>query len=143
MPVTVAAPPGAKWLYDEVRTNNGQVSLGEVPLLEWEEVDGMIAFFGKAGVLQLANGTSSWVSYQGIARRMKRAGKSDDEIAEAELKFRPGERQVGASTPESRARRAAGSAAEKIGGDTIVELLSSLEAMSEEERAEVLALLRK
>lgn len=126
MPVSIAAPQGSHFEYDEVKTKGGAQTLGEVPILVWDTVEGMIAHYTEEGVLAMADGTSARVSFQGIARRLKAKGKTDDEIAQEQVNFRPGKRQGGVSTPESRARRAAVAASEKVGGDTVKALLDQL-----------------
>lgn len=113
--LTVQAPEGAHFEYEEVKTARGTKSLGEVPILVFDSVQSALAQYGEEGVKGVLDGTSLRVSFQGIARRMRAAGKSDDEIAKAEVDFRPGTRVVGQSTPVSRARSAAGKAAEAIG----------------------------
>lgn len=113
MSLTIEAPAGATFEQDEVKTERGTKSLGEAPILTWTTLAGLIAAFGEEKVLDVANGTSARVSYQAIARRGKIAGKSDDEIAQAQIAFRPGTRVGGKSTPESRAGRAARTAMEK------------------------------
>lgn len=109
------APEGAKFEYDEVKTQRGQSSLGEVPILVWENVDKAREFYGDEAIADVLNGTSLRVSFQSIARRQKIAGKTDDDIAKAMVEFRPGKRVGGVSTPVSRARTQAAAAAEKLG----------------------------
>jgi hypothetical protein len=125
--LTVRAPDGAHFNYDEVKTARGTQSLGDVPLLEWDDLDKAREFYGDQGVLNVVNGTSLIVSFQGIARRMRIAGKSDDEIAEAQIKFRPGAKAVGVSTPVSRARGMAAKAVEAgADGDELAAFLKAL-----------------
>ena len=131
MPVTLTAPTGAHFESEEVKTAKGTKSLGEVPILVWDNVDALIAHLGAEGLLNMADGTSLRVSYQSIARRFKVVDKdgktkSDDEIAQAQIDFRPGKRQGGVSTPQSRAKRAAGAAAEKVNGDAVAALLEQI-----------------
>lgn len=116
--LTVEAPAGSHWEFEEVKTKHGKDSLGPRPILNWDSEEGLRANFGEEGLLRIVNGTSARVSYQSIARRMAIAGKSDDEIAKAQVEFKPGTRVVGESTPVSRAARAARSAAEKLGGES-------------------------
>ena len=127
MTVTVAAPTGAHFESEEAKTAKGTKSLGEVPILVWDSVPAMIAHYGEEGIANMADGTSFRVSFQSIARRFKslegEKQKSDDDIAKAQIDFRPGKRQGGASTPVSRAKRAAGAAAEKVSGDSVAALL--------------------
>jgi hypothetical protein len=104
----VAAPEGAHFDYEEVKTAKGASSLGNVPILVWDRLD------------------AARVSFQNIARRLKIAQKSDEDIATAMVNFRPGKRQVGASTPASRAARAAKAATEKVGGDAVEALLAKI-----------------
>ncbi len=87
----------------------------------------MLAFYGPAGIAQIANGTSIKVVVQGIARRLKPKGKSDEEIAKEQLEYRPGTRQGGASTPASRLAAHAKKAAEKFNADGLAQLISRLE----------------
>lgn len=121
--VTVSAPAGAHFDFEEVKTAKGTQSLGEVPILVWDSLDAMVQYFGEEGVLAVADGTSLRVSYQNIARRFKAANKSNDEIATAQVGFKPGKRQVGASTPGSRAARLARTAVEKSGQSEAIEKL--------------------
>ncbi len=113
--LTVAAPSGSAFIFESVKTKGGTQDLGDVPLLQWTDLDAATQYFGEDGIRQILDGTSLRVSYQGIARRMRAAGKTDDEIAQAEINFRPGKRAVGASTPASRAARAVKGAAETLG----------------------------
>ncbi len=127
--LTVQAPAGAHFEFRKVKTAHGTKDLGEVPILVWDTVPGMVAHYGEEGVLGTEDGTSLLVSFQGIGRRMRQAGKSDDDIATAQVAFRPGTREVGVSTPKSRARNAAAKAAEKLGGtagDTIASFLEKV-----------------
>lgn len=123
-------PPGARFEYDEVKTDRGQKSLGQCPILTWDEseegLNGAIAFYGASGVGRFVNGTSLRVSCQGIIRRGKAAGKPDDQLAKDQLEFRPGSRQGGQSTPVSRAANATRKAAQKVSGDSIAELMNKI-----------------
>jgi hypothetical protein len=80
----------------------------------------------------MADGTSARVSYQSIARRGRgvkdKEGnvQTDDQIAAAQVAFKPGKRVGGVSTPQSRAKRAAGAAAEKVDGDLVSALLAKI-----------------
>src|SRR4051812_26193624 len=76
--VTATAPEGFHFEYEEVKTDRGQKSLGNVPILVADSVEAAIALFGEEGVKNILDGTSLRVSYQGIARRMRAAGKTDD-----------------------------------------------------------------
>lgn len=124
--VSTDAPAGAKWIHDTVSTAGGKESLGEVPLLEWEDLQGCVDFYGVEGLLSMLDGTSARVSYQSIARRMKANGKSDDEIKAKILEFRPGRRVVAAPTPVSRAKNAAAAAAAATNGDAIAAFLAKV-----------------
>lgn len=119
--MNTVAPAGFRFDSEEVKTERGTKSLGQVPILVCETVDAAIEKYGSQGVLDILDGTSLRVSYQGIARRMKAAGKTDDEIAEAQLKFTPGKRAVGESTPASRSKRIAGEAAGKLSNPEVLE----------------------
>jgi hypothetical protein len=127
--LTVQAPAGSHFEFRKVKTAKGTKDLGEVPILVWDSLSGAVAHYTEEGILGTEDGTSLLVSYQGIARRMRMAGKSDDDIAKAEVDFKPGTREVGVSTPKSRARNAAAKAAEKLGGtsgDTIAAFLEKV-----------------
>ena len=128
MSTTVTPPTGAHFESEELKTAKGTQSLGEVPILVWDDASAVTANFGEKGLLDILDGTSLRVSYQGIARRLKVAGKSDDEIANAQVQFKPGKRAGGSSTPASRARKAAESASEKVGGDVVARLLERIAA---------------
>lgn len=126
--LTVTAPAGADFSFDEVKTKRGLESLGTVPILVWNSADALLQYYGEEGVLAMADGTSLRVSYQSIARRMKLAGKSDDEIAKAQIDFRPGRRPQGQSTPASRAARAARTAVESgaVNADAMEKLMAKI-----------------
>lgn len=140
-------PPGFYFDFDEVKGDHGQKSFGKRPLLTVNEdeagVQGLITFYGNEGVARIYNGTSGRVQSQSIARRVTQKGvkegwtdeKINDEIAKAQLEYRPGKRQGGQSTAASRAANAAKKAADKIGGDAIAQMLAKVAAMSPEERA--------
>jgi len=121
-------PEGAHFEREEVKTAKGTESLGEVPILVWDSVPAAIAHYGEEGIHDVLDGTSLRVSFQNIARRYKVAGKSDTEIQNAMIQFKPGKRAGGVSTPVSRAARAAKSAAEKVGdqGDLVTTLLEKI-----------------
>lgn len=130
MTLSVQAPEGAHFELEEVKTNHGQQSLGEKPILVWDSVDKGLEFFTNDEVLSIWDGTSLRVSFQSIMRRLAIAGKTDNEIAQAQLDFRPGKRVVGASTPASRAGNAARKVAEKLGdkADLLTSLLADIES---------------
>lgn len=145
---SLANPPaGFTFDWDEVKGDHGQLSFGQRPLLTVEEsqagADALMAFYGPEGVGRIYNGTSGRVQFQGIARRITQKGKKegwdDDkinaEIAKAQLEYRPGKRQAGQSTAQSRAANAAKKAAGKIGGDAIASMLEKVASMSAEDRA--------
>lgn len=123
--LTVAAPEGAHFEFEEVKTARGATSLGNVPLLIWDDLDAAVAHYGVSGVMDVLDGTSLRVSFQNIARRYKAANKSNDEIAAAQIAFRPGKRPTG-TTPKSRATKAVSAAAEKVGGDTVAKILEAI-----------------
>jgi len=124
--LTVTAPAGAHFAFEEVKTAKGAESLGEVPILVWDSLSAAVTNFGEEGVCDVLDGTSLRVSYQGIARRLKGSGKSNDEIAQAQADFKPGKRAVGQSTPTSRARNSAARAADKVDGDLIAALMDKI-----------------
>ena len=129
-PLTVSPPEGAEFVFDEVKTDRGAKSLGDVPILKWNDANAAVDYYGEEGICDVLDGTSLRVSFQSIARRGKIGGKSDDEIAKAQVEFKPGKRAVGASTPVSRAKRTAAKAAEKLGeqGDAVTALLEAVAA---------------
>jgi len=128
MDMQVTAPEGSHFEFEEVKTAKGQSSLGNVPILVWDDYSKMTEYYGEAGILTIADGTSLRVSFQNIARRMKIAGKTNDEIATAMTSFRPGNRQGGASTPVTRSARLAKTASEKLGDNAakLEELLGKI-----------------
>lgn len=113
--LTLTAPEGAEFEQEEVKTARGTKSLGEVPILAWRSLEKAREYFGDEGILDILDGTSLRVSYQNIARRYAQVGKTMDEIAQAQINFRPGKRAAAVSTPVSRAGNAARRAAEKMG----------------------------
>jgi len=135
--LTLTAPTGAEFELEEVKTKRGTVSLGSVPILVWKDLQRAIEFYGNDSICDVLDGTSLRVSFQNIARRYAAAGKSMDEIAQAQINFRPGKRTVGASTPVTRASSAARRAAEKMGdkAESITRLLDRIAKgeVSEEE----------
>jgi hypothetical protein len=124
--LSITAPDGAHFEWEEVKTDRGQKSLGEVPILVWDDVDKAIAYYGKQGILNVLDGTSFRVSFQGKARTGIAAGKSYDDIAKSQIEFKPGSRQGGQSTPASRAAAAAKKASEKLNGDAITQMLNAI-----------------
>lgn len=130
--LTVTAPDGAKFDEEEVKTARGTKSLGNVPMLIWEDLEKAITYYGEDGIKDVLDGTSLRVSFQNIGRRFAAAGKTKDEIAQAQINFKPGKRVVGPSTPASRAGNAARRAAEKL-GDRADEITSFLERLAKGE----------
>lgn len=131
MPTTIEAPAGAHWSYEEVKTEKGTKSLGnDNPLLVFDSVEGLKEKYGDEGLLAIADGTSLRVSFQNIIRRMKVAGKSPDEMAKAQLEFKPGKRTVGESTPASRSARVAKAAVESgaVNEDQLTKLLEAIKS---------------
>lgn len=128
--LSVTAPAGARFDFEPVRTAKGTKDLGNVPILVWESLDSAIQFYGEEGILAICDGTSARVSFQNIARRLRQANKTDDEIASAQIAFRPGKRVVGASTPASRAARSVKAAvdAKPELADEIEKLLAKIQA---------------
>jgi anti-sigma28 factor (negative regulator of flagellin synthesis) len=124
--LTVVAPDGAHFEFEPVRTEHGTKDLGEVPILVWDDEALARACYGAEGITDILDGTSLRVSFQGIARRYRIAGKSDDESAKTQIAFRPGKRAVGVSTPVSRAANMAKKASEKVSGDKIAEFLQQI-----------------
>lgn len=108
--LSIQAPNGAHFEIEEVRTNKGTKSLGQVPILVWDDLEGLTEHVGAQGVLDACDGTSFRVAYQSIARRQAAAEKTMDEIGQAQIDYRPGKRQ--AATPASKAARAAKAATE-------------------------------
>jgi hypothetical protein len=121
-------PEGAHFEMEEVKTAKGEQTLGEVPILVWDKVPSAVDYYTEEGVKNILDGTSLRVSFQNIARRLKIAGKSNTEIQNAQISFKPGKRAGGVSTPVSRAARAARSAAEKVGdqADLVTQLLERI-----------------
>lgn len=127
MSVTVSAPDGAHFASEEVRTKAGTESLGEVPLLVWDDAAKAVTFYGDEGIKSILDGTSLRVAFQSIARRGKAKKLTDDQIAQQMVDYRPGTRAVGVSTPASRARTAAAKAVDKgVDADKLNELLEKV-----------------
>ena len=133
--LTIEAPEGAEFEMEEVKTGKGLRSLGQVPILVWAQLPRAIEYYGDEGVRDVLDGTSLRVSFQNIARRFASAGKTMDEIAQAQINFRPGKRVAGVSTPVSRAGNAARKAAEKL-GDKADDVTAFLEKISRGEISE-------
>lgn len=125
MTTTVTPPAGSHFEYEEVKTSKGAETLGQVPILVWDDVPAALAHFGEEGIKNVLDGTSLRVSYQSIARRLKAAKKTDDDIATAQSNFKPGKRVAGPSTPATRAARAAKAATEKVSVES-QDLISAL-----------------
>lgn len=136
----VDAPTGAHFENEEVKTAKGQQSLGEVPILVWDDIEAARAFYGDEGIKNVLDGTSLRVSFQSIARRYRMAKKSDNDIKKAQVEFRPGSRQGGVSTPVSRARRKAESAAEKLSNPDALSAFLEKVASGEISEADLVAL---
>jgi len=125
--LTVKAPEGARFDFEEVKTAGGTKSLGDKPMLVWFDIDKARAYYGDEGLCRILDGTSLRVSFQNIARRYTIAAKSDDDIAKAQIEFRPGKRVIGESTPKSRVQRLVGQAVEKgADPDAIEKLLAKV-----------------
>lgn len=126
--LTVEAPEGAEFGFEEVKTKHGTESLGEVPILVWKDGQKALEYYGAEGIANVLDGTSLRVTFQGIGRRGKQTNKSDDEIAKAQIDFRPGKRANAPSTPQSRAARLAKQAVEAAGeqGSDVEALLQKL-----------------
>lgn len=131
-------PPGSHFEFAKVKTDRGQTDLGDVPILTWGETDediaNAVAFYGAEGISNILGGTSLRVSFQGIARNAKeRAAKdptkalTDEQIAAAQIAFRPGKREGGQSTPISRLGNQAKRAAAKANPDVLANLLKMVE----------------
>jgi hypothetical protein len=124
--LTVQAPNGAHFEFETVKTAKGTKDLGQAPILKWDSLAAATEHYGEENILNVLDGTSLRVSFQGIARRGRIAQKSDDDIAKTQVEFKPGTRVVGQPTPVSRAKRAAGAAAEKVDGDMLAKLLEDI-----------------
>ena len=110
--LTVVAPDGSHFEFETVKDK--QENEWEVPMLIWDNFDAAKEFYSAEGILRVMDGTSLRVVFQGIGRRMMQAKEpaSMDDIAKAQVEYKPGERRVGESTPASRAGRAAKKAAD-------------------------------
>ena len=130
MSTSVQAPDGAHWAYEEVKTNKGTESLGsDNPILVWDNLDKARETYGDEGITSVLDGTSLRVSFQNIIRRGKAAKKTVDEIADLQVKFRPGKRVVGESTPASRVARAAKAAVgEGVNEDAVLKMLELIKS---------------
>ena len=125
--LTVAAPDGAHFEFSEVKTNRGTQSLGQVPILVWDDGNKAMEYYGHESFLAAFNNTGLRVPFQSIARRGRVSGKLDaNAIAQEELEYKPGQVERAPSTAASRAKSAAAQAAEKLGeegADTLTTLM--------------------
>jgi hypothetical protein len=142
MSTTVAAPEGSHWSNEEVKTDKGTKSLGkENPLLVWDDLDKAREFYGDEGLKAILDGTSLRVSFQNIVRRHAASAAAKaaegkpienvtDEMAKAQIEFRPGKRVVGESTPASRSARLAKAAVEagNVTEDSLTKLLEAVKS---------------
>lgn len=137
-------PAGASFEFEVVRSAKGNEEFSDVPILVWgsskEDVDAAIAYYTPDGISNILNGTSLRVSFQGIARRYRLAGKSNAEIAQAQIDFRPGHRS-GTATPESKAAKAARRASETVENKGLVTDLLEKIASGELSEADLASLL--
>jgi hypothetical protein len=116
--LTVQAPDGAHFEFSPVKTNRGQVNLGEVPILVWDSITKAVEFYGEDAALAAFNNTGLRVPFQSIARRGRVSGKLDaNGIAQEELEYKPGQVERQPATAASRAKSAAAKAAEALGED--------------------------
>lgn len=126
MSLNVQAPVGSHFEFEEVKTKKGTESLGDVPILVWDDVQAAIDHYGVEGIINILDGTSVRVSMQSIARRLKAAGKGDDEIAQKQVEFKPGKREPGNAKPETKAARAAKAASGKVDTDVLTAFLKKV-----------------
>lgn len=129
--LTLQAPDGAHWEFEEVKTEKGTKSLGkENPILVWDDLDKARAHYTDEGLRSIMDGTSLRVSFQNIIRRGRASNKSFDDIAKLQIDFRPGKRVVGESTPASRVARQAKAAAEAgtVSEDNMSKLLELIKS---------------
>jgi hypothetical protein len=126
--LNVAAPEGSHFEIEKVENKAGAEF--QVPILVWDSFEKGLEFYTEEGILRVLDGTSLRVTFQGIARRMAIAGKSADEIASAQIEFRPGSRRVGESTPVSRSVKAVKSvaAADPAKAEALEKLLAKVAA---------------
>lgn len=139
-------PPGSKFEFGRVKTDRGKTDLGEIPILTWgeteEDIQHAIAFYGPQGISDILGGTSLKVSFQGIGRTAlekaaaepndatKQAAATAEAIAKAQIEFRPGRREGGVSTPQSRAASQARKTAEVANPDILAKLLAAIQNKS-------------
>lgn len=125
--LTVAAPTGSHFEIEEVATKGGAEKF-EAPILVWDTTDALVAHLGQQGVLDMADGTSLRVAYQAAARRGHTKGKSFDEIAQAQIEYKPGKRSGASSTPQNKTARMAKELVDKNpeAADEVQKLLAGL-----------------
>lgn len=127
--LTVAAPTGSHWDWSEVKTARGTKSLGQIPILVWDDPQAALEFYGPEAFLSGFNNTGLRVPFQGIGRRGRAGGKMDaNAIAQEQLEYKPGQTERAAPTATSRAKSAAARAAEQLGegADLITTLLNKV-----------------
>ena len=128
-------PPGATFEFATVKTDRGKTDLGQIPILTWgeteEDILNAIAFYGPEGISNILGGTSLRVSFQGIGRSAKEKAiedptkaLTDEQIADLQIKFRPGKREGGTSTPASRLANQTKRIAGKVNEEVFAKLLA-------------------
>lgn len=124
--LTYPAPTGAHFEMDEVKTAKGTKSLGLVPILTWDDLSAAREHYGDEALLNVLDGTSLRVAFQSIARRGVTGNKSLDDIAKAQVEYKPGKRTAQPTTPEGRAAKAARSASAKVDPDALAAFLEKV-----------------
>jgi hypothetical protein len=127
--LTVKAPDGAHFEIEEVATKGGTEKF-EAPILVWDTTPALVAHLGEEGVLAMADGTSLRVAYQAAARRGHTKNKSFDEIAQAQVEYKPGKRSGASSTPQNKTARMAKEVVDKNpeAADEVQKLLAAIAA---------------
>jgi len=145
-PLTVAAPSGAHFRISKVGPKGGAKTA--MPVLTWDNLDACVSFMGEeAAVLGLSGGLTS--KYREIARQGAADGKTQDEVAMAQIEYRPVAKAPRAKTKPAATRirvaaRAMARAFTKEQAAVVAVLLEDLAAgKTVIETEEEVALLRK
>lgn len=91
---TVAAPEGAEWSHSVISIKGKPVR--NLPILRWTSLPAAIATYGEANVLGMLDGTTLRQALRGTIERMlrdKNETHTVDALCEAQLKYRPGQRE--------------------------------------------------
>ena len=99
----------------------------KLPVLTWSVLDGAVKFMGEEAVLKALNGSGLGQGYKNSARRLAKNKRSEADIAQAQIDYRPGERGR-AILPKTALRRATVAARSKVDDVQLAILLEKIAA---------------